>query len=133
VGRITGVTGFGGAADQIETTDLDSVEHEFIAGLPNPGALSVPINFDLGVRVHRDLLALYQAGTSVKWVVGLSDGTAPPTSAGGTITYPTTRSYRTFTGYIADFPVDIALNSKLEGTLSVQRSGPLTNNFKAIP
>ena len=42
----TGITGLGGAADQIETTCLDTVgDKEFTRGLGNPGQVSVPFNF----------------------------------------------------------------------------------------
>lgn len=130
VGRITGITGTGGASTSIDATTLDSVEMESISGLGQPGALSVPLNFDPANTVHQGLLALFSSGANVKWVIGLSNGTAPPTSSGGTITYPTTRSYITFTGYVADFPIDAALNSKYETTMSVQRSGAKTYNWK---
>ena len=39
----TGITGLGGAADQLETTCLDTVgDKEFTGGLGNPGQVSVP-------------------------------------------------------------------------------------------
>lgn len=131
VGKATGVTGTGGGNSQIDITDLDSKEMESMAGLPQPGAIAVPINFDAANLDHQALYALWQSGASVKWVVGLSDGVAPPTSAGGVITFPTTRSYMEFTGYISDFPIDAAVNSKLETAMSVQRSGPKIPHWKA--
>lgn len=131
VGGLTGVTGTGGARSQIDKSDLSSTEMEYFAGLANPGSVATPLNFDPSNQVHQDLLALFQSGESVIWVVGLSDGTAPPTSASGVITYPTTRTYRTFLGYVADFPIDAALNSKYETAMTVQRSGPIATSFKA--
>lgn len=131
VGRVTGVTGTGGGNSQIDITDLDSVEMEYMAGLPQPGAISVPINFEPGNVSHQALYALWQSGASVKWVVGLSDGVAPPTSADGVITFPTTRTYFEFIGYIADFPIDNAVNSKTETAMTIQRSGPKTPHWKA--
>jgi hypothetical protein len=131
VGKLTGVTGTGGANDQIDITDLDSVEKEYLAGLPNPGAASVPINFDPSNEDHQALYALWQSGVTVTWIIGLSDGTAPPTAAAGVITYPATRTYFDFQGYIADFPIDAAVNSKVETTMTVQRSGPKNPHWKA--
>lgn len=132
VGDITGITGTGGARPQIQTTTLDSTSEEYIGGIDAASALSIPLNFDPAATVHRDLLALWQTGSDVnqRWVIGLSDGTAPPTVAASVITYPTTRTYRTFSGFVADFPVEVALNSKYEGTLSIQRSGPIVTNYK---
>lgn len=131
VPKLTGITGTGGANDQIDTTDLDSVEKESIAGLPNPGAASVPIIFDPSNADHQALYALWQSGAKVTWIAGLSDGTAPPTAAAGVITYPATRTYFDFQGYIADFPIDAAVNSKVETTMTIQRSGPKTPHWKA--
>ncbi|MGH8430736.1 MAG: phage tail tube protein, partial [Solimonas sp.] len=132
VSKVTGVTGTGGANDQIDVTDLDSTEKEFIAGLPNPGAVSAALNFNSGEVVHRDLYALWQSGVKVKWIIGLADGTADPTITTGTITWPTTRTYFEFEGYISDFPVDSATNSKVETSMTVQRSGPKTPHWKAL-
>ncbi len=131
VGKVTSVTGTGGANDQIETTDLDSTEKEYIAGLPTPGAASVPLNFDPAIDAHQDLYALWQSGEKKTWIIGLADGTAPPTATGGVITYPTTRTYFSFEGYISDFPIDAATNSKLETTMTIQRSGPKTPHWKS--
>jgi hypothetical protein len=132
VGKITGVTGTGGGKTAIPATTLDDlIDERSIAGLGQPGAVSVPINFDPADPTHQSLLALNASGATVKWVIGLSNGTAPPTSSGGTITYPTTRTYRSFDGFVSDFPVDTSLNSKYETTLSVQRSGPISDHFKS--
>ena len=130
IGRLTGVTGTGGANSQIDKTDLDSTENEYIAGLPNPGAVSVPINFTPSLLAHQELYALWQSGASTSFIVGLSDGTALPTIATGTVTYPATRTFFDFNGYIADFPIDAAVNSKLETAMTIQRSGPKNPHFK---
>lgn len=131
VGKVTGVTGTGGAASQIDITDLDSTEMEYLAGLPNPGSVSVPLNFDQSVTVHQDLYELFQSGETKTWIIGLSDGTAPPTVAASVVTYPATRTYFDFQGYIADLPIDAAVNSKLESQMTIQRSGPKTPHWKA--
>lgn len=131
VGKVTGITGTGGGNDKIDTTDLDSTEKESIAGLPDPGAVATPLNFDPQNPVHQDLYELWQSGASVQWIVGLSDGTAPPTVALSVVTYPDTRTFFDFTGYIADFPIDAAVNSKLESAMTIQRSGPKTPHWKA--
>ncbi|EIT70005.1 MULTISPECIES: phage tail tube protein [Hydrocarboniphaga] len=131
VEEITGVTGTGGARSQIDVTNLSSKEMEYKPGLAQPGAVSVPMNFDHSLPSHQALYALWESGARVKWVVGLSDGVAPPTSAAGVITFPTSRTYIEFTGFIADFPIDAALNSKFESAMTVQRSGRRTPHWKA--
>ncbi|WP_421793865.1 phage tail tube protein [Hydrocarboniphaga effusa] len=131
VDEITGVTGTGGARSQIDVTHLRSTAMEYKPGLEQPGSVSVPMNFDYSLAGHQALYALWESGARVKWVIGLSDGDDPPTSAGGVITFPTTRSYIEFTGFISDFPIDAALNSKLESTMTVQRSGRKIPHWKA--
>lgn len=133
IGKVTGVTGTGGARSQIDVTNLDSVENESIPGLAAPGAVSTPLHFDPSNLTHQYLMSLYQdpAQPVKKWIIGLSDGTATPTIAIGEITYPTTRTYREFNGFVSDMPVEAALNSKLESNVTIQRSGPITNHWKA--
>jgi hypothetical protein len=135
VGKCTGVTSTGGGRTKIDTTDLDSTEKESIGGLPDPAAVATPLNFDPKVQAHRDLYELYMLGEengTRTWLTGLSDGTAAPTIADGVITYPTSRTFFDFQGYIADFPIEAAVDSKLTTAMTVQRSGPKTPHWKAL-
>lgn len=132
VGCPTGITGLGGSRSQIDVTCLDSQEMEYEPGMANPSAITVNINFDPTKISHRDLWDLAESGETLQWVVGLSDGTAPPTinSSTGIITYPTTRTYFDFLGYISDFPFDAAINSVYKTAMQVQRSGAKTPHWK---
>lgn len=124
VGCPTGVTGLGGSRNQIDTTCLDSDEMQYEPGMANPSTVSVPINFDPQNVSHEELLEMFDEGNTVHWILGLSDGTAPPTVDGsGTVTYPATRSYIDWFGYLADFPFDAAINSVYKTNMSIQRSG----------
>ncbi len=133
VGCPTGLTGLGGGRQQIDVTCLDSAEMEFEPGMANPSPITVNINFDPAKISHRELWDLFEAGSTEHWVIGLSDGTAPPTinNATGIITYPATRSYIDFLGYIADFPFDAAINSVYKSAMQIQRSGPRNLHVKA--
>ncbi len=64
-------------------------------------------------------------------LTSMSDGSADPTYAAGTLTPPTGRSSIGFTAYIADVSIDIATNEVVRGTLTLQRSGALTPTWKA--
>lgn len=131
VGCPTGITGLGGSRSQIETTCLDDVEQTFVAGFPQPGQVTVNLDFDPSKVSHRELWDHFDDGDVLKWVIGLSDGTAQPTVDGsGTITFATTRSFIEFDGYIADFPIDLALNSVAKTTMQVQRSGARVDHWK---
>lgn len=124
IGCPTGISGLGGAKSQIETTCLDSDEQEFVAGFAQPGAVTVNLDFDPTLISHADLWALAESGESRTWVIGFSDGTAPPTVAvGPVITFPATRTFIEFTGYVSDLPLDFALNSVIKSAMQIQRSG----------
>lgn len=120
----TGITGLGGAADQIDTTCLDSQEREYVRGMLNPGQVTVPINFIPRSAAHQALLELRESGATVSWLIALSDSAATPTinlsDARLESTDPTTAE---FLAYIADFNIDVATNEIVRATLTLQRSG----------
>lgn len=129
----TAITGLGGAAAQVDDTCLDDEEMSYSAGMPNPGQVAVPINFDPALESHRLLRSLYNSQETVLWAVGDSDGKGiRPTVAGdGTVTYPTTRTFHSFLGYVADAPLDFAINANVKSNVSIQRSGAVTDHYKA--
>jgi hypothetical protein len=124
----TGITGLGGAKDQIPSDCLDTVgDHEFVAGLGNPGAVSVPFNLIPRDVSHQDLFTLKERGDVLKWMVCLSESdTAPTIATDGTIDPATDRTCLAFDAYIADVNLDMATNEIVRGTLSLQRSGVVT-------
>lgn len=131
IGCPTGITGLGGAKSQIETTCLDSDEQEFLAGFAQPGQMTAELDFDPSVISHQQLWDLNENDTVLTWIVGFSDGTATPTvDSAGTVTYDTARTFIEFDGYIADLPLDFAINSVVKSSMQVQRSGARTAHFK---
>ena len=126
-----GLTGLGGAKSQLDTTCLDSLEMEFSPGMGSPGAVSIPIDFDFSKLSHRDLVDMDENDTITTWIIGASTGTAAPTvDSAGVITYPSTRDYVSFQGYIAELPLDFAINSNIASTISLQRTGAKTYHYK---
>jgi hypothetical protein len=124
----TGITGLGGAADQLDVTCLtDLVDKQFIRGLGTPGQVSAPVNFDPAQASHQDMFDLKASGETLEWIIGLSDGTAIPTlDSNDDPAAPAGRTCIRFTGYIADWALDIAGNDIVKGTLTIQRSGAVT-------
>jgi hypothetical protein len=129
----TGVSGLGGAADQIESTCLgDLVDKAFVRGLGNPGQVSVPFNLDPQAASHQLLFDLKDAGTTISWLAALSDGNAAPTQvdSNDVIVPPATRTSFGFLAYVSDVNIDIATNEIVRGTLTLQRSGVVTPTWK---
>lgn len=131
----TGITGLGGAADQIEDTCLDTTtDRTYKRGLGNPGQVSVPFNYIPSNSSHQLLFALKDAGSDVKWLLAFSDGTAQPTvDTDGEFVYPASRTAAKFTAYLADINIDVATNEIVRGTLTLQRSGGIDWQYGPAP
>lgn len=118
----------GAPADQIENTCLSETQaKQFLAGLRTPGQATMNINADPESTSHTTLFELMNESPSpvVKWAVGWSDGTAAPTlnTSSDDFELPDSRTWFTFSGYVADFPFDFAGNSIVQTAVSIQRSG----------
>lgn len=126
----TGIQGLGGSRDQIDTTCLESEEREYEGGFPNPGQVTVPINFEPRSASHQALTTLRESGDTISWMIVLSDQAGSPTvqDSEGHLDSPggTTAEFR---GYIADFNIDIASNEIVRATLVIQRSGAVDWTF----
>lgn len=129
----TGISGLGGAADQVEDTCLDNItDKTYVRGLGNPGQVSVPFNLIPRNLAHQMVLTdLKDDGRVLKWIIGLSEGTAQPTiNTDGTFDAPPSgRTWAAFDAYISDVNIDIANNEIVRGTLTLQRSGSVDWTF----
>lgn len=123
----TGISGLGGPADQIEDTCLDATtDKTFVRGLRTPGAVSVPFNFIPSNGSHQVLFDLLADGRTLSWLIGFSDGTAQPTlDTDSAFVVPDSplRTTASFSGYVSDMNIDIATNTIVKGTMTIQRSG----------
>lgn len=128
----TGITGLGGARDQIDSTCLSNIDDKtYVSGLGNPGQVSVPFVFDPTAADQKLLYALHDSGEIVNWMIGFSDGTTVPTIVSGALTMASTRSAAAFDAFVADINVDVATNEIVRGTLTLQRSGNVAWSWKA--
>ena len=118
------ITGLGLSTPQIDTTCLESEAQEFQPGMPSPGAATIGLDFDTAKASHMLIADLRAAQVVAKWAIGWADGTAAPTvDTDGDFVLPTTRSFLTFEGYVADLPFDFAINSTVQSNFTVQMSG----------
>ncbi len=124
----TGITGLGGAADQIEDTCRDNQgDKTYQRGLGNPGQVAVPFNLIPRDVSHQLLFDLKDAGTTISWLACLSESMTDPTlDSVDAFIPPADRTSLAFEGYIADVNIDIATNEIVRGTLTIQRSGVVT-------
>lgn len=129
VGCATSITGIGASRDQLEDTCLEDDARSYEAGLGTPGQATFTLNFDPSDESHVRVYELWRAGTKVEWALGLSDGPAapaalvPPTlDSDDQFNLPATRSWITFNGYVADVPLDLALNALVTASVSIQVS-----------
>lgn len=126
--EIVGATTFNpgsSPADQIDVTELaERKEKKFKKGLRTPGQASLGLNADPAISAHTRLYELYESDDdiTIKFVVGWSDGEAPPTVTDGNFTLPATRTWYEFFGYVSDFPFDHAANSVVATAATIQRS-----------
>jgi Phage tail tube, TTP, lambda-like len=127
-----GVSGLSGSKSQIDETCLDSQEMEFGPGMANPQAVTINVDLDWTKVSHRDLIYMDDNDIVTTFIIGFSDGTSAPTVVAntGVITYPNTRSFVSFQGYLADVPLDIAINANVTSAVSIQRSGAKSYHFK---
>lgn len=130
VGCVTSISGIEASRDQLEDTCLEDDARSYQSGLATPGQKTFTINFDPADDTHVKIYNLWVAGTKVKWALGLSDGApapaaliAPTVDTTGDFILPDTRSYFTYEGYVANVPLDLALNALLTANVSVQLSG----------
>jgi len=127
----------GNPADQLEDTCLEDADRSYKPGLRTPGQATLSINADPNNESHLTLYDLSQENPPppMLWAVGWSDGKdiEPDIDSNGTFNFPTTRTWFTFEGYIADFPFDFQLNSVVTTDISIQRSGGSQWIKKLVP
>lgn len=124
-GCVTSIDGIDTSIPQIETTCLESLAREYVAGMPTPGNATFGINTDPADASHVRLHQLKTAGTTLKWAIGWADGEAVPTldSDGTNFELPTSRTWLTFDGYMSSYPFNFALNDVVKSTVGIQVSG----------
>lgn len=102
-------SGFDGAASDIDVTDLQSDAKEYRAGLQDWDSVTMGININMKDESHQALLAAKKSGAVKDFKTELSDGTTME-----------------FSGYVKNFPIQIAVDSVYKGSVQVKISGDIT-------
>lgn len=144
VNCVTDITGVGaGTADQVETTCLSELtDRTYVGGLSSPGQVTSSTNYDVNDTSLDELQALRDSRVNTQFYVGFSDGSVAgtdpaarpkPTLTAGVVTFPATRSFVEFTGYVAEFGMDFAANNVVKSPITIQRSGSVIVHKATAP
>lgn len=86
------------------------------------------LNVDPAEASHITLHGLSETSPppTIKWVIGWSDGTAPPTlDVEDALELPATRTWCVFDAYVSDFPFDFQTDAIVATAVGLQRAGGL--------
>lgn len=112
------------AREQLDVTCLGDTARKYKAGLGNPATATFSVFFDTSSESHVLIEDLLLSGETTTWIVGLGDGTAAPTvDSAGVVTFPTTRSYYLFEGYVSDGPLTLEIAAENTVEFSIQMTG----------
>lgn len=124
---VTSFTGLGGARDQIETTDLDNAtDKSYTSGLGSPSPVTLNINLQKGELSHKALLDMKASGVESSWGIYSSDAATAPTALASVLQKVTGRVSAIFQGYVSDVNLDVSGNNIWKGTITLQRTGPVS-------
>lgn len=129
IGQITGFSGVGGQAGEIDVTDLDSLAREFAAGLKDNGTISINVNWDPQDASHTTLDGLV-GGAEKRFFIACSEASTQPTYSAG-YTLPTDRTTLDFNGVLLSFQLDAETDNVWRGSLSIRVSGAITKTAAA--
>lgn len=134
VGCITSFDGLDVPVDQVETTCLQDLNRTYQAGLGTPGTATFGIQFDPQDASHLRLQEIKASGSpNMFWAIGWGDGTAAPVAGSPCDfdTFPTSRTFIEFEGFINSFSFSAALNAMWTSTVGIQVSGDPIIHAKA--
>jgi hypothetical protein len=124
IGKVTGGSGVGGEAGEIDITNLDSTAMEFLTGLKDNGSVSLDVNWDPQDGSHQDIDNLV-GGDNVRVLICGSEGDTDP-SYGSDFTIPTDRTTLDFTAGFRSFQKDFGTDDVWRGSITMRVSGAIT-------
>lgn len=124
VAQVTDITGIDAPISAVDTTTLDSDHRTFIAGIAEPSAASIKLLRDPGQALQTKLHQARNAGKTLHWAIGLSDGpSVAPTKAlagEGFDQAAVARSFTYFEGFMTSFDDGAEVNGVVSSTVGIQ-------------
>jgi len=124
IGSITGFSGIGGEAGEIDITDMDSVAREFLTALKDNGTVNVNFDYDPQDESQQTLDALV-GGANKRFLVALAESDTQPTYS-STFDLPTDRTTFDFNAGVRSFQLDASADDAWRGTTNLRVSGDIT-------
>lgn len=124
IGAVTGFSGVGGEAGEIDVTDMDSTAREFLVALQDNGTVTINFDYDPQDTSQQTLDSLV-GGANKRFVVCLSE-------AGTDVSYtsqfelPTDRTTFDFNAGVRSFQLDGQADDAWRGTMTLRVSGDIT-------
>lgn len=120
--RIGGVSGIrdirSGTAAEIDVSDLSSTAKEFVVGLADNGAFTFDVFYDPMDPGQINVETLRETGAIASWRLHIRN----PIGVGS----PTGFVVLTFNGFVQTFPVTLAVDAAVTGSVSVRITGAIT-------
>lgn len=124
IGQITGFSGVGGTAGEINATNFDSTAQEFVTGLKDNGTVSINLDWDPQDASHVSLDNLV-GGANKRFVICCSEAGTDPTYT-STFELPTDRTVLDFNGGVLSFQKDAGTDDVWRASVSIRVSGAIT-------
>ena len=123
IGSITGFSGIGGEAGEINITNMDSVAQEFLTALKDNGTVNVNFDYDPQDESQQTLDALV-GGANKRFLVALAESDTQPTYS-STFDLPTDRTTFDFNAGVRSFQLDASADDAWRGTTNLRVSGDI--------
>ena len=109
VGQIRSISGPDSEYDDVDTTTLDSSTNfrTFVAGLADPGVVTIELVADPTLTSHTRLSTYHEAGSIKVW----------------TISHPTSANTQAFSGYVKSIGQEIPLDDLITRSVSFKVTG----------
>lgn len=129
----TGLTDLSdGAQPRQDMTCLSSQVRQYFAGLPDPGEITIPVNFIPRSESHQALRDAKRRGSNLvmPWLVAMSDLETAPTSvdSDGQFNSPGPTNFR-FRGYVSNFALTANVGDIWRGNVTIQMTSELLDDM----